>query len=209
MSPRRARGLPDELVLREHLLEVTERLLGEDGPGALTTRRIAREAGVADGVLYNHFEDKDALILEALVARTSALMRDFRAACPAAGTATVEANLEQMAAAMLELHRGLLPLLAGLVGRRALLEQFLAAIHSSQVGGPDAVLRCVHDYLAAEQRLGRLGDGSEPHLVGILLFAIAQLQALVVHFRSDATVELQPFVHFLAGVLTNPKGASR
>src|SRR5262249_52965461 len=175
----------------------------------LTTRRIAREARVADGVLYNHFANKDALILEALVARTSTLMRAFRDACPPAGAASVEANLDRLAAAMFGLQRALLPLLVGLVGKRPLLERFLAAIHSTDLGGADAILRPVHDYLAAEQRLGRLSSASDAHIVGVLLFAITQLQALVTHFRSpdtgssDAPEELLPFVHFLADALTN------
>jgi hypothetical protein len=67
----------------------------------------------------------------------------------------------------------------------------------------------VHDYLAAEQRLGRLSEGSEAHIVGVLLFAITQLQALVTHFRSsenassDATEELVPVVRFLVEALTD------
>jgi len=211
MAPRRARilvGQSDDRALRDHLIQVTERLLAERGLEELTTRRIAREAGVADGVLYNHFENKDALMLEALVARMSTLMRAFRDACPRAGTDTVEANLERLATAMLALQRAVLPLFLGLVGRRPLLERFLAAVHSAAIGGPDAVLHCVHDYLAAEQRLGRLSEGSEAHIVGVLLFAITQLQALVTHFRStengssDATEELVPVVRFLVEALT-------
>jgi hypothetical protein len=110
---------------------------------------------------------------------------------------------------MVELQRAVLPLFVGLIGRRPLLERFLAAVHSSAIGGPDAVLHCVHDYLAAEQRRGRLSKGSETHIVGVLLFAITQLQALVTHFRSsengssDAAEELAPVVRFLVEALTN------
>jgi AcrR family transcriptional regulator len=211
MAPRRARvlaGDADGRSLREHLIEVTERLLAESGFEHLTTRRIARAAGVADGVLYNHFADKDELILEALVSRASALLRAFRGSSPSAGAGTVEANLARLAAAMLELQRGLLPLLVGLIGRRALLERFLGALHAPEIGGPDAVLDTVHTYLAAESRLGHLSVRSDAHIAGVLLFAIAQLQALVIHFRApetdntDAARELQPFVRFLAEALT-------
>jgi AcrR family transcriptional regulator len=55
--------------LREHLLAAAERLLAESRPQALTTRAIARAAGVSDGVLYNYFADRDELVLEALVRR--------------------------------------------------------------------------------------------------------------------------------------------
>jgi AcrR family transcriptional regulator len=211
MAPRRARVLRDDADgrdLRDHLVAVTQRLLAESDFEQLTTRRIARAAGVSDGVLYNHFADKDELILAALVARASALLRVFREACPTAGTGTVERNLAQLAAAMLELQRGLLPALAGLIGNRTLLERFLASLHAPEIGGPDSILDCVHAYLAAESRLGRVKKGSDAHLAGVLLFAIAQLQALVTHFRApsaesaEAARELRPFVHFLAQTLT-------
>jgi len=218
MAPRRARVLADEAddrSLREHLIEVTQRLLAASGFEQLTTRRIARAAGVADGVLYNHFANKDDLILAALTARASELVAAFRDACPTAGRGTVEANLTQLAAAMLELQRAVLPLLVGLIGKRKLLERFLASIHTPEVGGPDTVLDCVHAYLADEQRSGRLSAGGDAHVAGIFLFAIAQLQAVVTHFRAadtgtaEAARELQPFVHFLAEALTTGRAERR
>jgi AcrR family transcriptional regulator len=215
MTARWARALgakADRAVLRQHLIEVTERLLVECGPDELTTRRIAREAGVAGGLLYNHFEDKDELILHGLVARATVLMRQFRDACPTPGTATVEANLERLAIAMFELQRAVLPLIVGLLGNRALLERFLAAVHAPEIGGPNAVLRRVHEYLDEERRLGRLRDGSEDHVAGVLLFAISQLQATVTQLRPadavDARPELRPFTDFLAAALTNPSPAA-
>jgi AcrR family transcriptional regulator len=208
MAPRRARvlaGEADDRGLREHLIEVTEQLLAEGGFEQLTTRRIARAASVADGVLYNYFADKDELILAALVARASTLLAAFRDACPRAGIDTVEANLGRLAAAMLELQQALLPLLVGLLARRALLVRFLAALHAPELGGPGAVLDGVHAYLEEEGRLGRLSSGSDAHLAGVLLFAITQLQALATHFRGADRAgadELAPFVRFLAGTVT-------
>jgi AcrR family transcriptional regulator len=210
MAPRRARALGGaaDKSLREHLIDVTGRLLDEVGAEAVTTRRIARAAGVADGALYNHFADKDDLILAALVARATAHFRAFHEAIPSAGTGAVEANLERLAAALLELQRALLPLLVGLVGRRTLLERFLASVHAPDLDGPDAVLAAVHAYLAAERRLGRLGSRGDPHIAGVLLFAIAQLQALATHFSgadssiAEAARELRPFIRFLMEALT-------
>lgn len=205
----------DDRSLREHLIEVTQRLLADSGSEQLTTRRIARAAGVADGVLYNHFENKDDLILAALTARASELVAGFRDACPTAGEGTVETNLAKLAAAMLELQRALLPPLVGLIGKRTLLERFLALIHTPEIGGPDAVLEHVHAYLADEQRRGRLSAQSDAHVAGILLFAITQLQAVVAHFRAadrdsaEAARELQPFVHFLTEALTTGSGERR
>jgi AcrR family transcriptional regulator len=194
---------------RDHLVAVLERLLAEQGPEELTTRRIAREAGVAHGLLYNHFANKEDLILAGLVTRASALFDEFHQACPSPGSGTVEGNLAKFAAALLQLQRRLLPLLAGLIGKPALLRRFLAELHAPGIGGADRILRTVDDYLAAEQHLGRIGGAVDPHLVGVLLFAITQLQALATHVQqpeataAEATRELRPFVGFLAASLTS------
>jgi AcrR family transcriptional regulator len=56
MSPRAA----DERV-RLALIETAARLLAEEGPTALTTRRIATEVGTSTMAVYTHFEDMDDL----------------------------------------------------------------------------------------------------------------------------------------------------
>lgn len=56
MSPRTA----DEGV-RDALIETAARLLAEEGPDALTTRRLASEVGRSTMALYTHFEDMDDL----------------------------------------------------------------------------------------------------------------------------------------------------
>ena len=48
---------------RASLLDVTERIVGDEGVQAATTTRIAHEAGVAVGTVYRYFEDRDAIIL--------------------------------------------------------------------------------------------------------------------------------------------------
>jgi len=56
MSPRAA----DEGV-RLALIEAAARLLAEEGPNALTTRRLASEVGASTMALYTHFEGMDDL----------------------------------------------------------------------------------------------------------------------------------------------------
>jgi AcrR family transcriptional regulator len=56
MSPRTA----DERV-RLALVETAARLLAQEGPDALTTRRLASEVGTSTMALYTHFEGMDEL----------------------------------------------------------------------------------------------------------------------------------------------------
>jgi len=47
---------------RDRILRAAARLLREQGPAAVTTRRVAQEAGLQPPALYRLFEDKDALL---------------------------------------------------------------------------------------------------------------------------------------------------
>ena len=48
--------------VREDLIEAAERLLQEEGLAALSVRRVAREVGVVPSAVYNHFENREALL---------------------------------------------------------------------------------------------------------------------------------------------------
>ncbi|MDX2011164.1 MAG: TetR/AcrR family transcriptional regulator [Myxococcaceae bacterium] len=64
-SGARARKQPTQArsrALVESLLEATARILMREGWDALTTNRVAREAGVSVGSLYQYFPDKEALV---------------------------------------------------------------------------------------------------------------------------------------------------
>src|SRR5262249_56708222 len=69
MSPRKPAVLRDDSGqnLRDHLIATAARLIDQRGSTGLAVRDIAREARVADGVLYNYFEDKEDLLAHALL----------------------------------------------------------------------------------------------------------------------------------------------
>lgn len=163
MSPRRARavrvrvGDDPAAALRELLIDTAEKLLTERQVSTITTRDIARTAGVSDGVLYNYFTDKNELLVAALVRRYAAELGQFDSDLPAAGTATVEQNLITYARAALDLVARTLPVAAGLMSEPALLHRFIEAIHTHPFG-PHRLRQPIADYLTEEQRLGRLGE---------------------------------------------------
>ena len=101
-SPRgRARKLPTQArsrALVDALLQATARILVEGGWDALTTNRVAREAGVSVGSLYQYFPDKEALVTglvegwaDAMTARLMAL-----------GSALADAPMHEAIAALVE-----------------------------------------------------------------------------------------------------------
>lgn len=192
MSPRRAKVLGEETstgALRRHLIRVTQRLLAAHGVTGLTTRQIAREAQVADGVLYNHFAGKDDLVLTALTEQATQQVDEFLAAVPEPGSATLEANLTALGQAALAMAIGTVPLFTGLLGQERLLHGFFAGLHAEH--GPQNAFSATIAYLRAEQALGRASDDVDAVAVAELLFGACQLRAFVGQMRpQDVAVPL-------------------
>jgi AcrR family transcriptional regulator len=213
MSPKRAKavrgrgGDDPATALREHLIDAAERLLADRPVPAITTRELARTAGVSDGVLYNYFQDKNDLLLTALVRRYQRLADRFTATLPAAGTGTVAANLLAIAEAMLDLDLAVLPVFGGLMSEQPLLHRFFAEIHRPPYGA-QLIFHTTGDYLQAEQRLGRLPTAAPEPAITLFTGAIAMLAlSAVLGGRPAAalTAELPPIVHtLLTGIATAP-----
>ncbi|WP_410582208.1 TetR/AcrR family transcriptional regulator [Amycolatopsis sp. lyj-108] len=158
MSPRKAAALrhtEDGRSLREHLIATAADLISASGTAELTVRAIARAAGVADGVLYNHFSDKEELLANALaehVRRVEAGLDEL----PAPGSGTVEANLRAQLSYGLALHKEILPAFAGLLARPAVLARY------GELGeGTETWRDRLAEYLCAEKELGRLAGDAQ------------------------------------------------
>ena len=167
----RAEG--DGRDLRGYLIATAARLIGERGSAGLAVRDIAREAQVADGVLYNYFEDKEDLLAHALLVHVGSVMQ-AAPRMPAAGTGTVAGNLRLFIDRGLETLARVAPAFAGLVSQPGVLSRFHAMVggDAAFVGGgergadqdpdgPRALPDVLRGYLLAEQRLGRIDQAAD------------------------------------------------
>jgi len=129
MSPRKPVILRDGdgQNLREYLIATAARLIDERGSAGLSVRDIAREAQVADGVLYNYFEDKEDLLAQALLAHVGTVMNSAPR-LPPAGTGTVEENLRLFIDAGLVTLTRVVPAFAGLISQPNVLRRFHAMV---------------------------------------------------------------------------------
>jgi AcrR family transcriptional regulator len=175
MSPRKPAVLRDGDArdLREYLIATAARLIGERGSAGLAVRDIAREAQVADGVLYNYFEDKEDLLAHALLAHVGSVMQ-AAPGMPTAGTGTVAGNLRLFIDGGLETLARVAPAFAGLVSQPGVLSRFHAMVggDAAFVGGgerqadqapdgPRGLPDILRGYLLAEQRLGRIDPAAD------------------------------------------------
>jgi AcrR family transcriptional regulator len=173
MAPRKAAALRDgDASLREHLIASAEQLIARQGLAGLTVRAIAKEAGVADGVLYNHFADKEELLAIALRGHVVAAEREL-GPLPQAGTGTVEENLRAQLRHGLALHNAILPAFAGLIGLPAVQARYAELADT----GPDWRDRLI-DYLRAERATGRLRADADVDAAAAVLVGICHEQVL-------------------------------
>jgi AcrR family transcriptional regulator len=203
--------------LRDHLIAAADDLLDDATPGSLTTRQIARHAAVSDGVLYNHFGDKDELLVAALVRRYGRLLEAFEArVAHAAGQGTgTEAPLglwlQAFALALRDLNAAALHLAAGLLAEPRLLQAFWTAIHAAPLG-LDRLTRPLADRLRGERDAGRLPQHADLTAAVNLVFGAAGMSAITLRVNGHvdhgalnrqlaASIDL-----VLAGLTASPAG---
>ncbi|GAA0258701.1 TetR/AcrR family transcriptional regulator [Actinomadura nitritigenes] len=187
MSPRKAAALRGcDRTLREHLIATAERMIAERGTAGLTVRAIAQEAGVAGGVLYNHFADKEELIALALRAHATAIESGL-GPLPAPGTGTVEGNLRAYVAHGLALHGRMVPALTGLIATPEVLARFAG------LSDPDRDWRHrLRGYLEAERGLGRIDAGARVDAVTSMIVGACHEPVLSALFQGRGIAEPSP-----------------
>jgi len=173
MSPR-GKAIPQ---LRERLILAGERVLVAGGPAAVTARAVAREAGVATGLLYHHFGNFDDFLAALVLDRFRAQAERMAGFPQRAGSRTVEENLTDAAAGLLDS-----PALAvaDLVRARAGLSvKVMGELDAGGAGMPE-VQRAIAAYLDEERRLGRIAVGADTE-TGALLLVGAVHHLLLLH----------------------------
>ncbi|MGC1214897.1 MAG: helix-turn-helix domain-containing protein [Micromonospora sp.] len=199
MSPRRAAALRGgEQSLREHLIAAAGRLVARRGTAGLTVRDIAREAQVADGVLYNHFADKEELLAYALHAHVRAAEAGLEGTAPQPGERTVEANLRAYLDRALALHTAILPAFAGVVTQPGLLTR-LAEL-PNPVSGGHGLRTELAGYLRDEQRLGRVAREASPEAVATLIVGVCH-DLVLGHLLDPSSAAPAPTPGLIDGVV--------
>jgi len=201
--------------LRGHLIAAAAALIAERGTAGLSVRDIARAARVADGVLYNYFEDKDDLLAHALLAHVAAVMMSAPAPLPEPGSGDVAANLTAFIGSGIDRLARLVPAFAGVFPQPGVLIRFHAMVggdaafgvpdgpsggaapedqdqdhNDGERGLPGQLLR----YLRAEQGLGRVAAGADVEAATLLIVGAIHGQVLprVLFSPPGSSMELPP-----------------
>jgi AcrR family transcriptional regulator len=155
---------------RAKLIEATLAVVADIGYARASTRAIAEAAGVAEGTLYRHFPDKAALFFAAALDASPAVLEWVEALPSRAGSESVEANLAAALERLATLHKRVLPLEIAIQADPELAARRQALLASGRPPpGPPAAIA---DYLAAEQRLGRVRSDIDPGDVALVILAM-------------------------------------
>jgi len=98
-SQERSRATVDALV------EATARILVRDGFDKASTNRIAEEAGVSVGSLYQYYPGKEALVLAVIDRHNHEIMKVVRAALAEIASQPVEKAVRRLVVAAIDAHR--------------------------------------------------------------------------------------------------------
>lgn len=104
----RARKRPKQARSRDlvnALMQTTARILARDGWDALTTNRVAKEAGVSVGSLYQYFPNKDALVSGLMESWAETLTAQFVALGTELMEAPIEVGVRRLVEAVLDVTR--------------------------------------------------------------------------------------------------------
>jgi AcrR family transcriptional regulator len=198
MSPRKPAVLREQGGddLPGHLIAAAARLIEARGTAGLSVRDIAREARVADGVLYNYFADKEDLLAQALLAHVAAVMSSAPQLLPPAGTGTVAGNLRGFFEQGVTVLSRVAPAFAGLLAQPKVLTRFHGMVGGDAAfsaapaggdprdGGGDAdgggrgFGEMLINYLRAEQELGRVDGAADTDAVAMLVVGAIHGQVL-------------------------------
>lgn len=167
--------MPDKSEpMRERIVASAVRVMRDRGVTNATTREIARTAGVSEGSIYNHFENKAALFGAAFGSVASGIRSALQRLSTQVGKGTVEENLVRFACAAVRFYGDLLPMAGPVLGDHEVLGWLRA---TGRAGGPGVGQVGLVRYLEAERKGGRLAEAAQPPFIAAALLGACQHRA--------------------------------
>jgi AcrR family transcriptional regulator len=166
---------------RSEILKAADKLMRSHGLAGVTTRQISREVGCSEGALYVHFPGRLELLLAMLEECLPDMLGPLRDLRESIGSGDPQANLVKALGGIFNFHRRIVPAAAGLFAERDLLLAYRESLQR-QNKGPHLSMAALAEYIAAEQKLGRIESGVDPKLAASLLMASSFYRAFVEEF---------------------------
>jgi len=142
---------------RQVLIDAAAEVFLKRGFARATTKEIARTAGLAEGTIYRHFDDKYALFHEVFLARSGETVEELARFPERAGQGTVRDNLDDLLQLIGRMAEHATTLMASMWADPEVARRFEAYVREHAPKGPEAgPIGIVAAYIRAEQELGRI-----------------------------------------------------
>ena len=156
----------------QQLFAAAERVLLRDGLGALTSRSVTAEAGVAKGLVHRHFADFDAFLSGLVLDRIARLERQATALVASVGQGVI---VDRLTEALVELFSPVTVSIVGLIVARPALRGRLREAGAARIPLLGEGTEMIRVYLVAEQQRGRLPGGADVRAIAPLLIGAVHL----------------------------------
>ncbi|RVX37953.1 TetR family transcriptional regulator [Nonomuraea polychroma] len=153
---------------RERILDAAEQALREFGIVGATTKRIARQAGCSEALLYKHFPSKETLLLAVLLERQPTLGDALARLRLAVGEGDVAANLSLFAVAAVEFYTKAATIASGVLADPSLMAGFRIMLAKAG-SGPHVPILALAEIIEAEQDGGRIDAGMDAQAAASML----------------------------------------
>jgi AcrR family transcriptional regulator len=177
----RTKGVSGKINRRKTILRAAEKLILARGLSGVTTRRISREAGCSEGALYVHFHGRLELLLAVLEESLPEMLGPLQLLQQRVGRASPQVNLAKALGGIFRFHQRTMPLSAGLFADPALHAAYRTSL-ARQGKGPHLSMKVLENYIAAEQRLGRIDCRVDAKLAAYLLMSSSFFRAFSEQF---------------------------
>src|SRR5215831_15167776 len=104
-NPRKQASQQRSRATVDALIEATARILVREGFDKASTNRIAEQAGVSVGSLYQYYPSKEALVAAVIERHNRDLMQVVRAALADIAALTLEQAIRRIVTAAIDAHR--------------------------------------------------------------------------------------------------------
>jgi AcrR family transcriptional regulator len=158
------------------------------GLSGVTTRQISQEVGCSEGALYVHFKGRLELLLAMLQEGLPEMLGPLQLLKESVGRGFAQANLTAALGGIFKFHQRVAPKAGGLFAEPELLIAYRESL-AREGKGPHLSMGAVADYIAAEQKLGRIHSGVDAKLAAYLLMSSSFYRAFMEHFSGR---KLQP-----------------
>ncbi|MET9030846.1 TetR/AcrR family transcriptional regulator [Nocardia sp. NPDC004168] len=142
------------MTRREQILRATADIIRREGLTALTTKKVAIEAGCAEGTIFNQFGDKGGL-LAAVLASALPETQSLYESVNEVRQLDLGAALTIVILKLLDFYRASYPLVASALAERTLFDRYAAA-HREKGTGPHQSWTVVRGLMQAYAARGAL-----------------------------------------------------